>query len=406
MDAEGEIRRRIAQQGRITFADFMEVALYWPVGGFYSTRHSISPHENFYTAARAHPAFATLLSLQVFQFWHLLERPRPFWVVEMGGADGLLARDIVDYSAHLPDAFREGLRYVCLDRSQAPGRPGGVQRIISEGVPLKGVVGCFLSNELVDAFPVHRVAMAHGRLQELYVTVNDGALAEERGEPSTPALGEHLDEASIALEEGVVAEVNLAAGRWAEGVAGALERGFVLTIDYGGSAQELRARSGPRGTLRCYYRHTEVADPYARIGRQDITSHVDFTSLALQGRKHGLEPVSCVTQGHFLRTLGLNRLLRRLRAEGLDQRQVEANSMGILDLARAGGMGDFKVLMQGKKVGAPSLWGVDGSDEAAGILDGLPLPLRSESHIPLLEGRYPHAGQEWSYNNGGGQPEG
>ena len=103
--------------------------------------------------------------------------------------------------------------------------------------------------------------------------------------------------------------------------------------------------------------------------------------------------------------LGLNRLLRRLRAEGLDQRRVEANSMGMLDLARAGGMGDFKVLVQGKKVGATSLWGIEGSDEGAGILDRLPLPLRSEYHIPLLEGRYAHAGQDWSYNNGSGQPD-
>ena len=112
--------------------------------------------------------------------------------------------------------------------------------------------------------------------------------------------------------------------------------------------------AGSRGTIRCYYRHTEVADPYARIGSQDITSHVDFTSLAFQGQKNGLEVVGYVTQGDFLRKLGLNRLLRRLRAEELDQRQVEANSMGMLDLARAGGMGNFKVLVQGRRSVPPA----------------------------------------------------
>ena len=411
MDAEGEIRRRIEDQGRITFADFMEVALYWPVGGFYSSRHLTGPHDNFYTAARAHPAFAALLSLQLFQFWQLLEHPHPFWVVEMGGADGLLARDILDYCAHLPGAFRDALSYLCLDRSQAPG--GGddskglgrddVQRITSAAVPFHGIVGCFLSNELVDAFPVHRVTMAGGQLREVYVTVRDGELVEEMGEPSTPALREHMDQADNSLEEGSTAEVNLAAVKWVEGVSDALERGFVLTIDYGGSAQELSARAGARGTLRCYYRHMEVVDPYTRIGDQDITSHVDFTSLALQGQKHGLEEVGYVTQGQFLRALGLNRLTPRLRAEGLNQGEVEANSMGMLDLARQGGMGDFKVLVQGKKVGAPSLWGIDPTEEAASLLDSLPLPLRSQSHIPLLEGRYTHAGQDWSYD-GGGQP--
>ena len=88
MDAEGEIRRRIAEQGLITFAEFMEVALYWPVGGFYSTRHSISPHDNFYTAASAHPAFGALLSLQLFQFWQLLEAAASL----LGGGDGRLRR--------------------------------------------------------------------------------------------------------------------------------------------------------------------------------------------------------------------------------------------------------------------------------------------------------------------------
>ena len=405
MDAEGEIRRRVAEQGRITFAEFMEVALYWPVGGFYSSRHSISPHDDFYTSATAHPAFAALLSLQLFQFWKLLEAPSPFWVVEMGGADGLLARDILAYSAHLPHAFRDSLKYVCLDRSQSPGTYGGMQGITAEAVPLTGVVGCFLSNELVDAFPVHRVTVAGGQLREIFVTAREGALAEEIGDPSTSAFQERLDALDVTLEEGRVVEVSLAAGRWAEGVAGALERGFVLTIDYGGAAQELYSRPDKGGTLKCYHRHMEVGDPYARIGSQDITSHVDFASLALQGQKHGVEVLGYVTQGHFLRALGLNRMLRRLRAEGLEQRQVEANSMGMLDLARAGGMGDFKVLVQGKKVGTPSLWGIDGSDEADGILDNLPLPLRSEDHIPLMEGRYAHAGQEWSYD-GGGEPAG
>ena len=407
MDAEGEIRHRIAEQGRITFAEFMELALYWPTGGYYSSLHPSKPHENFYTAATAHPAFGSLLSLQLFQVWELLARPRPFWVVEMGGADGLLARDILAYCGHLPPDFRDSLRYLCLDRSQAPGgAQDSVQRITASSIPLKGVVGCFLSNELVDAFPVHRVTMSDGRLQEVYVTVRDGDLIEDIGDPSTPALQERLDAVNVTLEERRVVEVNLAAGIWMESVAAALDRGFVITIDYGASARELYSRPDVGGTLRCYHRHMEVGNPYRRIGEQDITSQVDFTSLVSQGRRHGLEVLGYVTQGHFLRALGLGHMVRRLRSEGLEQRRVEANSMGMLELVKAGGMGDFKVLVQGKKVGTPSLWGIDASGAPANILDGLPLPLRSVDHIPLLEGRYAHAAYDWEYNYGDGQPGG
>ena len=405
MDAEGEIRRRIAEQGRITFAEFMELALYWPEGGHYSSLHPSKPLENFYTATTAHPAFGSLLSLQLFQVWQLLERPCPFWVVEMGGADGLLARDILAYCGHLPPDFRDSLRYLCLDRSQAPGgAQDSVQRITASSLPLKGVVGCFLSNELVDAFPVHRVTMSDGRLQEVYVTLRDGGLVEELEEPSTPALQERLDAVNVTLEEGRVVEVNLAAGIWMESVAAALDRGFVITIDYGTSARELYSRPDVGGTLRCYHRHMEVGNPYRRIGEQDITSQVDFTSLVSQGRRHGLEVLGYVTQGHFLRALGLGHMVRRLRAEGLEQRRVEANSIGMLELVKAGGMGDFKVLVQGKKVGTPSLWGIEASDEPASILEGLPVPLRSEEHIPLLEGRYAHASYDWGYDYGDGRP--
>ena len=162
MDAEQEIHNRIGEHGRITFAKFMEIALFWPTGGYYSRQHNIGPTGDFYTGPKAHPAFGALLSIQLLQMWQLLDRPSPFWVIEMGANDGLLARDIISYCAYLPPDFRDCIRYMCLDRSSRQGLDEeasyrelpSIQRVTASFAPLRNVIGCFLSNELMDSFPV------------------------------------------------------------------------------------------------------------------------------------------------------------------------------------------------------------------------------------------------------------
>ena len=146
----------------------------------------------------------------------------------------------------------------------------------------------------------------------------------------------------------------------------------------------------------CFHGHTQTDDPYRRVGAQDMTSHVDFTTLVEAGRTRGLEPLGDGTQGEFLRNLGLTKLTVRLMKMGLGQRETDANRMGMLDIARPGGMGDFKVLVQGKGVGRPvPLWGFAPSRELEDILETLPVPLLTPLHTPLLEGRYPHLAQGW-----------
>ena len=408
MDAEQEIRRQIGDRGCITFAEFMEVALYWPEGGYYSRNENIGAQGDFYTSPAAHPAFGALFALQLLQMWQLMDRPSPFWVIEMGAGNGLLCSDVIRFCSQFPSESRQAelwdsLRYLCLDRSAGHGLEGElasperskVARITSSSIPLRNIAGCFLSNELVDAFPVHQVAMEGGQLREVYVALQDERLVEHLDTPSTPALAERLESVGVSLNEGFRTEVNLAIGSWIDDVAAALERGFVLTVDYGWPAAELYSPQRRSGTLTCYHQHIQVNDPYQRIGRQDITAQVDFTSLAWRGQQQGLDTLGFTTQSQYLHNLGLGQLMGRLRSEGLGQREVDANRMGILDLARSGGMGDFKVLVQGKDVGSPSLWGLEASPEAESILQQLPIPLRSAGHTPLLEGRYPHTGYDW-----------
>ena len=167
----------------------METALYWPDGGYYASTEPGAAGD-FYTAPQAHPVFGSLISVQLFQMWDTLERPKAFLAIEMGAGNGRLCHDIMSFSSQLPGGFSRALHYSCIDRSAGQGLEASlpyelgrqVERVVSDTVPPKNVVGCFLSNELPDAFPVHVVTMKAGELMEIFVTEGtDGTLTEEAG---------------------------------------------------------------------------------------------------------------------------------------------------------------------------------------------------------------------------------
>ena len=391
MIAETEIRRRIAARGAIPFAEFMELALYHPVGGYYTAGDRIGAGGDFFTSPAAHPAFGALLAAQLFQMWKLLGRPAPFTVAEAGAGDGLLGRDILSAAAVLPGGFSDSLRYVCIDRraggGYAGGRPGA-QRITAAGLPLRGMTGCVLSNELLDAMPAHQVTLEGGRLREIYVASDGDGLVTQTGEPSTPRLARRLAGLGVALAEGQVAEVNLALDGWAAAAARSLRRGFVLTIDYGRPARELYAAAQRfRGTLTTFYRHTQTDRPLERIGRQDLSAQVDFTSLARAGAQAGLDFLGYDTQSAFLRNLGLGRWLERRP----DAAPRPAELAGMRALAKPGGLGDFKVMAQGKDAGRPRLWGFHPAADAAALAAQRPPPTLTPQHLNLPAGRFPAA---------------
>ena len=279
-----------------------------------------------------------------------------------------------------------------------------VARAAAGGLPLQAFVGCVLSNEFLDSFPVHQVTVRQGSLREVYVGLRGEELVEIIGDPSTPTLAARLGGLGIEMAEGQTAEINLGLDLWAQEVAAALDTGFVLTIDYGHIAEELYSpERRHRGTLTTFYRHTQTDAPFRHIGRQDITCHVDFTSVAEAGRLAGLEVLGFSTQGQFLSSLGLDHYRRRLASLGLPDSIVQANRTGMLDLAHPGGLGGFKVLAQSKDVGQPVLLGFEPPGESApGLAKGaaelateLPVPLLTEQHISVLAGRYPHAAAEF-----------
>ena len=399
MKVEAEIRHRIRERGAITFAEFMELALFWPGGGYYLTNDPIGSTGDYYTSPHVHPAFGALLAVQLFQMWQILGCPDPFTVVESGAGIGMLCQDVMEHGSRILPEFSRSLRYVCLDRLPVGGmerNPGtgspapGISRITATGLPFRGVRGCLLSNEFLDSFPVHQVTMREGRLQEVYVTETNDELEECFGDPSNPELAGRLEGLGIELQEGQIAEVSLGLDSWVEEAAHCLESGFVLTVDYGHLASELYSpQRRLRGTLTTFHRHTQTDAPFKNIGRQDITAQVDFSSLGQTGRRRGLDVLGFVTQRDFLQNLGLDRLVQRLRSLEIPQRSIRANRAGMLNLIRPGGLGDFKVMVQSKGVAGPPLWGLDSSVEGAPIVDGLPVPLLTSRHLAWLEGKYP-----------------
>ena len=392
--AEDSIKQRIRESGPITFAEFMERALYGP-GGYYTQGQPIGAAGDYYTSPAAHPAFGSLIALQLEQMWRLLEAPQQFTVVEGGAGDGALATDVLAFAQHLDRGFYAALSYVALDvnpRSNVAAQPTPMTWQRSAEFPLGGITGCVLSNELIDSLPVHRIRILEGKLQELYVSLDSDAFVEIWDKPSTPALLRRLWQDGTQVPEGHEAEVNLRAASWMDQAAQALDRGYALTIDYGDLAEDLFRPERAKGTVMSYYRHTLQSDLYGRIGRQDITAHTNFTTLIKSGQQHGLQPVTLMTQAEFLRNLGLHLFFEKLAAASAPNR--EGDLAALRDLANAGGLGNFRVLVQSKNAPAARLTCLGNEPSyKAGLmkrLNSLPLPQLRDRHIDLLRGRFPH----------------
>ena len=207
---------------------------------------------------------------------------------------------------------------------------------------------------MIDNFPVHRFAIQHGRVKEVYVTFEDGNLVEVLNDPSTPRIEERLTSLDLSLPEGHRGEVNLAMEDWITQVSHALNRGFILTIDYGELASDLYSPDNAQGTLVCFDRHAIGSDPYQRIGQQDITCQVDFTTLMALGEWDDLATVGYTRQNVFLENLGFTASLDVLNTQGLSAARVELSRIAMMTLVDPAEYGDFKVLAQAKGVALDS----------------------------------------------------
>jgi len=364
-------------RSKITFADYMNLALYHPQHGYYATAPTkIGATGDFFTSPHLAADFGELIATQFVQMWHLLGKPDRFTLVEMGAGQGLLAADVLRYLQHQHPELIPHLEYIIIERGQAliQEQHQRLQPLLTAGISLSwrtfeelspnSITGCFFSNELVDALPVHLVVAQAGQLKEVYVTVPEG----DRTEPpfveaidklSTPELATYFERIGIDITcspypDDYRTEVNLAALDWLSQVASRLHQGYVLTIDYGYSAERYYNPMRSTGTLQCYYRHRHHDNPYLYVGQQDITAHVDFTSLQKYGEQCGLHTVGFTKQGLFLMSLGLGDRIAAVSqtiASDLDSmNSVLRRREALQTLINPMGLGNFGVLIQSRGV--------------------------------------------------------
>jgi SAM-dependent MidA family methyltransferase len=313
MTIEERLAERIRREGPITFATFMEAALYDSQDGFYA-HPAVGERAHFVTGPHVSPAFADLLARQVAECWDRLDRPDLFTVVEIGAGDGTLGRGLLAATSAVP-GLAEALRYVGVERT--PGQVDALRTAGLEAVAsvedVEPVAGCVIANEVLDNLPFHRLRERHGRLVEVLIGEEDGRLVETEGEPSKEAV----DLLDRPLRQGEEQPVSPDAMALVRSVAGSLRRGYAFFLDYGFAGE-----NSP-GPVHAYRDHRVLEDVLAEPGSRDVTAAVDLDAVAAEARRGGLQTWGPVTQREALLALGY-----RLWSSGVRTRQAEAEAAG------------------------------------------------------------------------------
>ena len=350
------IRTEIEGGGPMTFARFMELALYEPELGYYRTAELRPGREgDFLTAPETHPIFGRALARQLDELWRVLDRPARFVVREYGAGGGALAETILGglvaegspllgAIGYQPVEVDEARVATVRDRVESSGFSG----LVEDGAS-RPIVGCVLANEVLDALPVHRVEWSGGRLREIYVGLTGQRFVDVLGPPSTPDLAERLASEGVEFAEGQRGEVSLALDAWVESAAAGLERGLLLLIDYGHPAADLYGPRRRAGTLLAYLRHRAHGNPYTSIGRQDLTAHVDLTAVSRAAIRAGLTPVGSTTQAEFLVGLGIGDMLAEVQGDPATTLETYLPlRSAVMRLLDPGVTGSFRVLGFGR----------------------------------------------------------
>ncbi len=386
------IAEEIRRDGPMTFARFMDLALYHPQLGYYSGggagREPVGWAGDFFTSGDVSPLWGWALAKQLHQMWQTLGGPARFDVIEPGAGRGLLAASVWRYALALDERWAASLRYTLVDRA-APGSPLRAARAARLAAELAAIpapqgavrwapdlahaasdgpiTGCVISNELLDALPVHRVETRGGKLHEVYVALEaeTGRLVETLAEPSSERVASYLDRYRIPWRwypDGWRAEVCPAAEDWTREVAATLGAGYVLSLDYGASARRLYTPDRRRGTLMAYAHHRLSERPLATPGQQDLTAHVNFSAVAKVSAEKGLSVVRYTSQAALLTGLGIREQAESLAARLYPYAESERHTdRGQADMLRRSalrnavatllnphGLGGFRALIQGR----------------------------------------------------------
>lgn len=394
---ERVVRSEIEATGPLSFARFMELSLYGRDGFYRRGANQIGTPASFYTSPAVHPAFGALMALQIEEMWRLLGAPEDFTVAEAGAGSGQLAADIEAYArTNLPD-LAAALRYITIDIGDTVGRLGIASPIKSHGLPLHGMTGILLAHELWDNIPLMRVVRTSHGWDEIRIAIESGKLAEVRRPLENHNFELALVDSETRTDLGAEIELRPQLDRWIGEAAEVLDRGYLISVDYGYLDPVAFRLDHPRGSVMAY-RNQEVSEsPLNQPGEWDITAHVNFDAAFAAGRTAGFDAESAADQRTFLINLGLEPMLGGLHALELDQTTLQRNSMGMRELIRPDGFGRFVVAVFAKNaphnisgMGYPAIGRPQATTEAGRKRPDPTVPLMNADHFDLVAGRYPH----------------
>ena len=323
----------------------MEEALYGE-GGYYATDElRIGPDGDFVTGSSLSSLFGASTARLLERLGGRIGRAD---LLEAGYGDG---RHLAAVIGSLPANL--GSRRLAWDRVARPA-PGGSERIanlqVAQSEPIRGLV---FSYELFDALPFHRFRRGSDALwEELEVTIHEESFDWHRSGISLPGVFPFLEAYLAGSEEGQIVDLSPAWRPLYRQLARCLERGLLVTCDYGYERHRLLdSRVRRHGTLACYRHHTVHRNPFVEVGRQDITAHVDFTALIEEGEAAGLRTLGLVSQAEWLGACGV--------FEGLAEADT-GTRLEVAQLMDLDGMGtEIKVLVQARGVESEGLFDLE-----------------------------------------------
>jgi SAM-dependent MidA family methyltransferase len=358
-----QLRRLIKREGPITFRDWMKAALYDPENGYYCRRdrRRWGREGDYRTSPERSGLFGATLAHYFAKLYDEMGQPPSWTIFEFGAGDGQFAAGALRaLELYNPKVF-QAKRYV-IDEVSLESQSRARKRLLpfADRVLFKSFheveidCGVVFSNELLDAFPVHRVKMAGGQLSEFYVDIGaDGKFVWTIGAPSAPGIVEYFESCGVELGEGQIAEFSPEIEDWLKNVADRIRAGYVITVDYGADSSELYPASpaNPRysGTLRSFQRHQLIDDVLSNPGEQDLTTTVNWSFVRSVGEKLGFKVVEFERQDKFLLAAGL---LDQLESES-QRTKSEAEKLRLsnaaLEMILPTGMASsFQVLVQKK----------------------------------------------------------
>lgn len=345
------IRQKIHSHSKISFKHFMELCLYHPEFGYYS---GVAPFRDYYTNVDV-PYFAEILAQILYKYWHEnFNHDSDFKIIELAAGSGKLAKKIMEtIKTQMPD-FYERLNYIGIEKSSKRLKmceelislfPEKLQFLPEFNYKENSLVGIIFSNEFFDALPVHRIFKKENQIFEIFINEN----LKEIFLAPRKEVEDYLLWLGSGPKEGCAAEAHIESREWIKKLCKSLASGFVLTIDYGFETEELYSSFRKEGTLLCHFKHQTNKNFYCRLGEQDMTCHINFSTLIKEAQHWNVKTVAFQTQSQFFIENGLEKFVKEIPSIQEPRARLRASS-SLKSLIHPEGMGGaFKVLLQKKE---------------------------------------------------------